>query len=112
MGLIFMGTKEEIALGIALQTHVLKSCPIHRQIYCEDELPEDESLNDDANLARAFALAVELVRQHEVYAQEFEHDEHQLTDLLSQVIAAAPSCCPACLPLRVSARSTEVSAFH
>jgi hypothetical protein len=84
-----MGKKEEIAIGIALQTQVLRSCPIHNQLYCDDE-------TDDENMARAFALAVEVVRQHEPYAEEFHHDAHALTELLSYTIGAAPACCPEC----------------
>lgn len=87
-----MGKKQEIAIGIALQTQVLKSCPLHDQLYCDEE----ES-SDDGNMARAFAVAVELVRQHEPYAEEFHHNAHELTDLLSYTIGAAPVCCPECM---------------
>lgn len=90
-----MGKKQEIAIGIALQTQVLKTCLIHNHLYCDDE-----KFSDDENVARAFALAVELVRQHEPYAQEFHHDPHELTDLLSYTIGAAPVCCPECLAQR------------
>ena len=91
-----MSKKEEIAIGIALQTQVLKTCPIHNQLYCDDEQEAD-----DENMARAFAVALELVHQHEPYAEEFHHDPHELTDLLSYTIGAAPLCCPDCMKERV-----------
>jgi hypothetical protein len=75
---------------------VLKTCPIHNQLYCCDEEPGA----DDENMARAFAVAVDLVRQHEPYAEEFHHDAHELTDLLSYTIGAAPLCCPDCMKVR------------
>ena len=37
-----MSKKEEIAIGIALQTQVLKTCPIHNQLYCDDEQEADD----------------------------------------------------------------------
>ena len=88
-----MNKREEIAISIALQTQVLRTCPIHNQLYCCD----DESDADDENMARAFAVAVDLVRQHEPYAKEFHHDAHELTDLLSYTIGSAPLCCPECI---------------
>jgi hypothetical protein len=98
MGVMTMGKKQEIAIGIALQTQVLKTCPIHNQLY-----RDAEEATEDENMARAFAVAIELVRQHKPYAVEFNHDAHQLTDLLSYTIGAAPVCCPDCLPQRYSA---------
>ncbi len=97
--------KEEIAIAIALQTQVLRTCPIHNQLYCYD----GESGADDENMARAFAVAVDLVRQHEPYAEEFHHDAHELTDLLSYTIGAAPLCCPDCMEVRgpVSHRTAQ-----
>jgi hypothetical protein len=92
MGVTAMSKREEIAIGIALQTQVLKTCPIHNQLYCDDE-----QYADDENMARAFAVAIELVHQHEPYAEEFHHDSHELTDLLSYTIGAAPICCPECI---------------
>jgi hypothetical protein len=86
-----MNKRQEIAIGIALQTQVLKTCPIHNELYCDDA-----QFMDDENMARAFAVAVELVRQHAPYAEEFDHDPHQLTDLLSFTIGAAPESCPEC----------------
>jgi hypothetical protein len=82
-----MEKKQTIAIEIALQTQVLKTCPIHRQIY----------LDDDADAASAFALAIELVRKQKPYVEEFHHDEHELMDLLSDTLAATPVCCPDCL---------------
>lgn len=92
-----MGNRQEIAIGIALQTQVLRTCPIHNQLYCDDE-----RFSDDENMARAFALAIELVRQHQPYAEEFHHNAHELTDLLSYTIGAAPVCCPECPSPRYS----------
>jgi hypothetical protein len=80
-----MEHKQTIAVEIALQTHVLQTCPVHHQIFCDD----------DVDPSSAFALAVELVRQHTPYVGEF-HDPHELTDLLSETIGAAPTCCPLC----------------
>jgi len=80
-----MEKRQAIAIEIALQTHVLKTCPIHRQIY----------FDDDADPASAFALAIELVRKHKPYVDEF-HDEHELMDLLSDTLGATPLGCPDC----------------
>jgi hypothetical protein len=108
-----MNTRQEIAIGIALQTQVLKICPVHNRLFCDQE-----HYSDDENMARAFAVAIELVNQHAPYAEEFFHDHHALTDLLSSTIAAAPECCPDCAPpqlsnpLRLSDQSTEVYAFR
>jgi hypothetical protein len=99
-----MSKKEEMAIAIALQTRVLKTCPIHNQVYCCD----DEEGGDDENMARAFAVAVDLVSQHEPYAEVFHHDAHELTDLLSYTIGAAPLCCPDCMnPREPVSRRTE-----
>jgi hypothetical protein len=94
---VTMAKRQEIAIGIALQTQVLKTCPIHHQLHCDDE-----KCTDDENMARAFAVAVELVRQHQPYAEEFHHDPHELTDLLSYTIGAAPASCPDCAAQRYS----------
>src|SRR5882724_2888148 len=96
-GVVTMGKRQEIAIGIALQTQVLKTCPIHNQLYCDDE----EFIGDE-NMARAFAVAIELVHQHEPYAQEFHRNAHELTDLLSYIIGAAPASCPGCTAQRYS----------
>jgi hypothetical protein len=82
--------KQAIAIRIALQTQVLKACPIHRHLY----------LDDDVNPAGAFALAIELVRTHKPVARDFDDDEHALTDLLSHTLGMAPMCCPVCGPVR------------
>ena len=95
MGMTAQGKKQEIAIGIALQTQVLKSCPIHHKLYCG----EDQCV-DDENMARAFAVAIELVHQHAPYAEEFHRDAHELTDLLSSTIGAAPPSCPDCATAR------------
>ena len=89
-----MQKKKAIAVEIALQTHVLRTCAIHHEIFCDDDV--DPSV--------AFALAVELVRQHKQYVEEFQDDAHELTDLLSEIIGAAPTSCPDC------ATATEVRA--
>ena len=81
-----MEKKRAIAIEIALQTHVLKTCPLHRQIY----------FDDDADTASAFALAIELVRKHKLYVDEFHDDEHELMDLLSDTLGATPPSCPEC----------------
>lgn len=80
-----MEQKQAIAIEIALQTHVLRTCPIHQKIY----------FDDDADAASAFALAIELVRKHKPYVEAF-HDEHELMDLLSDILGATPACCPEC----------------
>jgi hypothetical protein len=81
-----MDHKQAIAFEIALQTHVLQTCPVHNEIFYDD----------DVDPSSAFALAVELVRQHRPYVGEFHDDAHALTDLLSETISAAPRCCPHC----------------
>jgi hypothetical protein len=81
-----MDKKQAIAIEIALQTHVLKTCPIHRQIF----------FDDDADAASAFALALALVRQHKPYVEEFHDNEHELMDLLSDTLGATPLSCPEC----------------
>jgi hypothetical protein len=83
-----MDTKQLIAIGIALQTQVLKTCPIHQQLYFDDEVDP----------ASAFALAIELVRQHTPYVEEFHDDTHALTDLISDTLGMTPVCCAQCQP--------------
>jgi hypothetical protein len=110
MGMVAAGKRKDLAIAIALQTQVLKVCPDHNHLYCDDE-----TFTDDANMARAFAVAIELVRQQAAYGEEFHHDAHQLTDLLSYTIGAAPPCCPDCeVPhLRMlSDRSSEAHVFR
>jgi hypothetical protein len=89
-----MEHRQTIAIEIALQTHVLKTCPIHHSIFCDDEVDP----------SGAFALAVELVRQHTPYVEEFQDDPHALTDLLSETIGAAPLSCPHCANLLALAK--------
>jgi hypothetical protein len=93
--------KQAIAIEIALQTQVLKTCPIHRQIY----------FDDDADAATAFALAIELVRKHRTYVEEFHDDEHALMDLLSDTLAATPVCCPECESVGVLGSLSDRSRF-
>jgi hypothetical protein len=81
-----MEKKQAIAIRIGLQTHVLKTCAVHNQLY----------LDDDVDPAGAFALAIELVRKHKAYVKEFHDDEHELTDLLSDTLATTPMWCPEC----------------
>jgi len=81
-----MDHKRSVAVAIALQTHVLRTCPLHGQLFCDDE----------ADPASAFALAVELVRQRVPYVEEFRDDAPALTDLLSETIAGTPEYCPDC----------------
>jgi hypothetical protein len=81
-----MESKAVIAVEIAVQTHVLKCCPVHQELFCDD----------DVDPSAAFALAVDLVRQHMPYVRDFNDDPHALTDLLSDIIGAAPNRCPLC----------------
>jgi len=81
-----MEKKQLIAIGIALQTQVLKTCPVHRQLYFDDEV----------NPASAFALAIDLVRKRKPYVDEFDNNEHALTDLLSDTLGTTPVGCPEC----------------
>jgi hypothetical protein len=83
---IAIDQKQRVALSIALQTHVLKTCPIHNRLFCDA----------DVDPAGAFAVAVELVRQRQPCAGHFLGDAHELTDLLSETIGAAPDVCPDC----------------
>ena len=96
-----MHHKQSIAFEIALQTHVLQMCPVHHEIFYDD----------DVDPSSAFALAVELVRQHKPYVFEFHDDAHALTDLLSETISAAPRCCPHC-PSAMAAMSAQPAALR
>jgi hypothetical protein len=80
------GGKRAVVLGIGLQTHVLKTCPAHDQLYFDDEEYTD----------RAFALAVELMRQKSPCVSMFNNDVHELTELLSHTLAGANTACPHC----------------
>lgn len=95
-----MEKKRVIAIGIGLQTQVLKTCPMHRKIY----------FDDDVNPAGAFALAIELVRKHKPCVEEF-HNEHELTDLLSDTLGTAPPCCPECQTAAVLGSMPDRSRF-
>jgi hypothetical protein len=75
---------------------VLQTCPVHNEIFYDD----------DVDPSSAFALAVELVRQHKPYVDEFHDDAHALTDLLSETISSAPCCCPHC-PSGMAIESAE-----
>src|ERR1700735_5614069 len=86
--------KKAIAVEIGLQTHVLKACPQHEEIFRDD----------DVDPTIAFALAVDLVKQRTPYVDEFAGDAHELTDLLSATIGEAPRCCPACASVDASVR--------
>ena len=81
-----MDQRQNVVVAIALQTHVLRTCPQH------DELIYDE----EADLGSAFALAEDLVRHDRPYVRDFRKSTHELTDLLSETIAAAPVECPLC----------------
>jgi hypothetical protein len=96
-----MEHKQAIAFEIALQTHVLQTCPVHHEIFYDD----------DVDPSGAFALAVELVRQHKPYVDEFQDDAHALTDLLSETLSAAPRCCPHC-PSALALKSEESVALR
>ncbi|GEM_PF-2599177 len=78
--------KQAIAIDIARWTQVLKTCPVHRHMYFDDEV----------NPAGAFVLAIELVRGHTAFVEVFDNDEHELTDLLSETLRTSPQCCPEC----------------
>jgi hypothetical protein len=81
-----MDQKNAIAVAIAVQTHVLCTCPEHHELFCDSE----------ADPANAFSLALELIRQDAAYVGVFRHNAHALMNLLCEVIAAAPESCPAC----------------
>ena len=81
-----MDQRQSVAVAIALQTHVLRTCPLHHELFYDE----------DADPACAFALAVDLVRHHMPYVRDFRGGTHELTDLLSETIAAAPVECPQC----------------
>jgi hypothetical protein len=75
-----------VTVAIALQTHVLRTCPMHGELF----------YNEVADPACAFALAVDPVRHDMPYVRDFRKSTHELTDLLSETIAAAPVECPQC----------------
>jgi len=81
--------RELLAVGIALQSHVLKICQRHNRIYCDP----------GADLGAAFALALQTFRRRGAEARIFSDDEHALLDLLSAKIGAADDCCPRCVSI-------------
>ena len=81
-----MDQRQSVAVSIALQTHVLRTCPLHHQLFCDEE----------ADPACAFALAMDLVRHDMAYVRDFRRSTHELTELLRETIAAAPVECPQC----------------
>jgi hypothetical protein len=81
-----MDQRQSVAVTIALQTHVLRTCPVHDQLLYDEE----------ADPACAFALAADLVRHDKPYVREFRRSKDELTDLLRETIAAAPVECPEC----------------
>jgi hypothetical protein len=78
--------RHSIAMGIALQTQVLKVCPVHRQLFCDDEVDP----------AIAFAVAAQLMHNDKQSADKFREDIHDLADLLTDVISTAQCSCPKC----------------
>jgi hypothetical protein len=96
-----MDHKQAIAVEIALQTHVLQTCPEHHEIFYDD----------DVDPSSAFALAVELIRQHKPYVGEFQDDAHALTDLLSETISSVPRSCPHC-PSAMATNSAEAATLR
>ena len=89
--------KHSIAMGIALQTQVLKICTAHRQLYCDD----------DVDPAIAFAVAEHLVRDDQASAGVFREDIHGLADLLTDVICSAQCACPKCAPMLADLRRSR-----
>jgi hypothetical protein len=81
-----MDQRQSIVMGIALQTQVLKTCPVHEQVFCDEEVDP----------AIAFAVASQLLRSDRQAAAAFRQSVHDLADLLSETIAAAPACCAQC----------------
>ncbi len=75
-----------MAVAIGLQTHVLRTCPVHDQLL----------FDEDADPACAFALAEDLVRHDMPYVRDFRNSTQKLTDLLRETIATAPVECPQC----------------
>jgi hypothetical protein len=81
-----MDRRQSVAVTIALQTHVLRTCPLHDQLIYDEE----------ADLGSAFALAEDLVRHDIPYVRDFRKSTHELTELLRETIAAMPVECPQC----------------
>jgi hypothetical protein len=95
-----MKQKQIVATGIALQAGVFKICRAHCRIYCDDE----------ADIAGAFALGLELIRTDSPYVAAFENNAHDLLDRLSETIGAAALSCPRCrapaLPRRAASQES------
>ena len=66
-----MEHRQAIAFAIALQTHVLQTCPVHNEVFYDD----------DVDPSSAFALALELVRRHKPYVHEFEDDAQSSVEI-------------------------------
>jgi hypothetical protein len=81
-----MDQRHSVTVAIALQTHVLRTCPMHDELF----------YNEETDPACAFSLAVDLVRHDLPYVRDFRKSIHALTDLLSETIAAAPVECSQC----------------
>ncbi len=96
-----MPQKQLIALGIALRTGVLKICPEHGQIFCDD----------DVDPGLAFALAQELMRRHNAYVAPFA-DSRQLADGICEAVGMAPRQCPRCADCAAPFTSTHRPPTH
>jgi hypothetical protein len=92
--------KHSIAMGIALQTQVLKICPVHRQLFCDDEVDP----------AIAFAVAAQLMHNDTYSTDVFREDIHDLAEMLTDVISTTQCSCPNCArPLMISRSQREVA---
>jgi hypothetical protein len=87
--------RHSIAMGIALQTQVLKICPVHRQLFCDDEIDP----------AIAFAVAGQLMHNDKQSVDVFREDIHDLADMLTDVISTAQCSCPICAQPLMASRS-------
>lgn len=81
-----MDQRQSVALAIALQTHVLRTCPLHDQLFYDEE----------SDPACAFAVAEDLVRHDMPYVRDFHQSARELTELLRETIADLPIECPQC----------------
>ena len=80
-----MPQKALIAIGIGLRTGVLRICPEHCRIYCDD----------DADPGLAYGLAAGLVHGRNDYVAPFA-DSRELADILQETLGGAPKQCPVC----------------
>ncbi len=80
-----MDEKHAVALSVGLQTLVLKRCPIHREVFY-----------DDVDPSPAFALALHLMKSRIPCVDAFDNNAHELMDMISETIGAAPPACRAC----------------